>query len=365
MKATVRGSAHDGGTTRAVRAPVSVGVVGLGARGVPLARTLNALPGCELRWIADQTAQALLEVEHELPHVRTGTTLDDLLDDETLDAVGIATPLATRYALARRALEAGKHVLVATPAALASAQADDLVRRAEAEGRQLQMDHEMLFHPALVELNKIIAAGALGELYYLTASRRRLGCLGGDGIIWEAGSEAVAMVLWLVGDEPMEVTAHGGSCAGAGAADVAFCHLRFATGIAGQLVLSAVESQESRRLTVVGSAGMAVFDELDRQRSLTVSERDSSSRAMVSPWLPGADARRMRCESFLSAVRSPAYSHSPIRSGAAVVAVLEALQQSLEHGGRAEPVGVTREPEPVGVAHRPPAGVIQLPLRSA
>lgn len=344
---------------------MSVGLVGMGTRGAALARTLNALPGCDLRWIADQRAQVLLEAQHELPRTRLTRELDDLLEDETLDAIAIATPVATRYRLARRALDAGKHVLVLPPAAATSAQAEELVRRAGLESRRLQMDHDLLFDPALAELRTVIETGGLGELYYLTVGRRRFGGGGGEGVIWEAGSEAVTMVLSLLGDEPTEVTARGGSCSGAGEADVAFCHLRFATGIEVELVLSAVEPQESVRLSAVGSTAMAVFDELDPQRTLTISDQTAEGRATVSSRISGRDAQRLWCERFILAVRSPSDSHNASRAAAAVVAVLEALQRSLEVGGGVEPIGVAPEPEPDAGVDRPAASVIPLPLRSA
>jgi GFO/IDH/MocA oxidoreductase family protein len=181
-------------------------------------------------------------------------------------------------------------------------------------------------------------------------------------VLWGAGATAVAAVLWLAGDEPIEVTAHGGSYRGDGAPDVALCHLRFATGIEAQLMLSALEPQETRTLTAVGSAGTATFDELDLQRPLSVCERSSGD--VVALRLAAADPVGARCEEFLSRVGAPSYSSAGGREGAAVVAVVEAVQRSLEHGGLTQPVGEPAEPLEAAAPERL-AEVIGLPRRSA
>jgi predicted dehydrogenase len=332
-----------------MRTPVSLGVVGLGERGATLVQAFDQLAAAELRWLYDQSPDATMRAWRRVSYARVAGGFEDMLSDETLDAVAIATPPPARAGLARRALEAGKHVLVEPPLALEADEADDLVAMAESGNRRLVATHATQFHPAACRLRELLAGGDLGQVHYLYGSGRRLPPAADGSVIWSAGAEAVSTLLWALGDEPVEAFARGGPCSGAEGADVAFCHLRFATGIEAELRLSTVEPQAARRLTAVGSRATACFDALDPARPLTVHEVDGD---VVSPRLPAADPERDRCEAFLAAVFAPGTA----RTGAAVVAALEALQRSLERGG-------TREA--IGTPGAPIAGVIRLPIRSA
>jgi predicted dehydrogenase len=343
-----------------MRTPTSLGVVGLGAWGTALVRTLDELPSAQIRWLLDQSPAAAMRVWRRVPYARVAARFEDLLEDETLDAVIVATPPAARAEHVRRALDAGKHVLVEPPIALEAGDADDLVRRAETGKRRLVAGHALRFHPGAHRLRELVTGGRLGEIFYVYGSHQGLG-RAGDSVLWGAGAQAVSGLLWLVGDEPVEVIARGGPCAGADGADVAFCHLRFATGIEGELRLSAVEPARTQRLTAVGSRGMAVFDELDAEHPLTLHETAEDAGGAPSrgdawaPRLPRTDPVRAYCAHFLAAASAPGSVSGGGRDGAAVVAVLEALQRSLERGGTREAIG------PVG---EPIAGVIRLPIRS-
>jgi predicted dehydrogenase len=363
-----------------MRTPVSVAVAGLGSRGEGLVRAFDQLPAAELRWIFDQSRRPALRIKRQVPNAGVAASFDDLLADEALDAIAIATPAASRFQLAHRALEAGKHVLVESPLALRSDDAERLTARAGAGNLRLMAGHELPFHPGARRLRELVAGGRLGEVFYVCADRQGLGAHREEGVLWSVGAQAVALVLWLVGDEPIEASARGGAYGGA-APDVAFCHLRFATGIEAELRLSCIEPRETRALTVVTSRGMGILDELDAERALTLYERgsgDGSADALaaesergdiVSPRLPTADTVLARCEHFVTAVRSPGDDQDASGEGPAVVAVLQALQRSLDQGGAGVPVGLRSPPPvapdaPAGAPSGTPAGVIRFPRRS-
>ena len=337
-----------------MRTPVTVGVVGLGDWGPLLVRMFDELPTAELRWLCDESPAALVRLQARFPSARTTVEIDELLADEALDAVVIATPPATHYKLACRAIDAEKHVFVETPLALTGAQAGDLVERATRRGRRLMAGHVLLFHPAVQRLKELLDSGRLGDVYYVLGNRLGLGdARHGESVIWDLGPHDVAAVLFLLGDEPIEVSARGGSYGEAGVVDAAFCSLMFATGIQAHLSLSWLEPQRTRRLRVVGSAGMALFDDLELERKLTVCERraaTSGSRALpheahgvagdlVSVRLPAVEPLRLECEHFLAVVRSTAEMIAGARESACVVNVLEALQRSLDRNGEPEEVG--------------------------
>jgi predicted dehydrogenase len=340
-----------------MRTPVSVAVVGVGGRSPALARTFETVRPCELRWVCDEAWTS----GHG--RFRRAARLENVLDDETLDAVAIVAPPAARGELVRRALDAGKHVLVEPPFTLEGRDADELVRKAADGNLRLVSSSTLRFHPAASRFKELIATGRLGELYYLSASRLDLASRADDdeSVLWTEGAHALSLLLWLVGDEPLDVAAHGGPCGDREAADIAFCHLRFATGIEAELRLSRLEPQPTLRVTAVGSKGMSVLDELGGRLPLTIHkiarDGDGTTRSgdVVAPRLPEAAPLRDLCEHFLATVSAPGLASDTGRSGAAVVAVLEALQRSLEQGG-------TRVA--TGAQDAPAAGVIRLPLRS-
>jgi predicted dehydrogenase len=322
-----------------MRTAVAVGVVGLGASGLELARVFADLPGAELRWISDTSSEALLRARPQAGTARPSSSYDELLADDALDAIVVATPQGARYEVARRALEAGKHVLVLPPLALTGVDADDLVERAERRGLRLMAGHVLLFHPGVRRLKDLLDRGEAGDVYYL--SGRRVGpqpAAHGVNVLWELGPHDVATVLHLLGDQPVDVRAVGDAYVQPGAADVVAASLSFATGIRVHLLLSRLEAFRTRQLIVVGSRRTIVLDEDDAQRTLCVHDGDPEGE-VVSPRLPPEEPLRAECEHFLAAVRSSARLPFGPREGAAVVNVLEALQRSLERGGKRQPVG--------------------------
>jgi predicted dehydrogenase len=339
-----------------VRTPVSVGLVGYGYWGPNLARTFDDLPQAELRWLCDQSVDAQARMQARYPGARVTGSFDDLLDDDSLDAVVVATPVATHYELARRALEADKHLFVEKPLALDSAEADELVRLAERRGRSLMVGHVLLFHPAVRKLAEVVAAGDLGDVYYLYCNRQNLGKVRRDeNALWSLGAHDISVILHLLQDEPVEVRASGECYVQPGVADVVFCYLKFATGISAHLHLSWLDPHKMRKLTVVGSKRMAVFDDMELERKLTLYDKSATPRRtetfgeyvhvsfgdVFSPRISNEEPLRLECEHFLSSILSPAESFAGTRAAAAVVHVLEALQRSLDSGGVPQPVAGT------------------------
>jgi predicted dehydrogenase len=353
-----------------MRTPITVGVVGLGYWGPNLARVFADLSQVELRWLCDASPEIQLAMRTRYPGVRTTPELDDLLGDELLDAVVIATPVATHFELARRVLEADKHVFVEKPLALSSAQGEELVRLAEARNRRLMVGHVLLFHPAVRRLKELIDAGHLGDIYYLYGNRQNLGKVRRDeNALWSLGAHDVAVMLYLLGDQPIEVSARGESYVQPGVADVVFCYLQFATGISSHMHLSWLDPHKMRRLTAVGSQRMAVFDDMELERKLTVYEKSAAPRTtdtygeyvqvrfgdIISPRLPNDEPLRIECEQFVASIRSGIEIPAGGREGLAVVRVLEALQRSLESGGRGVPLA----------GEAPERRVVALPLKAA
>jgi predicted dehydrogenase len=325
-----------------------IGVAGLGYWGPNLARNFNAIPGCELAWLCDASSDALARVGASFPAARLTTELDEVLGDPSLDAVALATPVATHADLAVRVLEAGKHCFVEKPLAQTVADAERAVAAAEATGRVLMVGHLLEYHPGVQRLKQLLDSGELGErIFYIYGNRLNLGKLRADeNALWSLGAHDVSVVLYLADEEPWEFIAHGESYVQEGVEDVVFCFLRFPSGLSAHLHLSWLDPHKERRFTVVGSRRMATFDDMAIEGKLKIYDKgfDQGARGygeyitraggIFSPELPNLEPLRIECEHFVECVREGRRPRSDGVSGLRVVRVLEELQRSLDASAR-------------------------------
>ena len=327
-----------------------VGVVGLGYWGPNLARNFDRLPEAELAWICDGSEQARERWSTAFPRTRATADLDDLLADDELDAVVVATDVPSHAALAERVLVAGKHCFVEKPLAVSVADAERVVAAAEAAGRVLMVGHLLEYHPGVELLKQMVDAGDLGDVRYVYSNRLNLGKLRADeNALWSLGAHDVSVLLRLAGEEPYECRAVGESYMRPGIEDVVFCYLRFPSGLAAHMHLSWLDPHKDRRLTVVGSRKMATFDDTELERKLTVYDKGfdedyasygeyiARSGDIFSPRVPNEEPLRIECRHFVERVRDGAPPRSGPRAGLAVVRVLEQLQRSLEESRRGAP----------------------------
>jgi predicted dehydrogenase len=329
-----------------------IGVVGLGYWGPNLARNFDRLPGAELRWICDQSQEALERWSPSFPDARVSQDLDELLGDPELDAVVVATHVPSHAALAIRALEAGKHCFVEKPLAYSVAEGEQVVAAAREAGKVLMVGHLLEYHPGVETLKAIADSGDLGQVHYLYSNRLNLGKLRPDeNALWSLGAHDVSVLLHLAGgEEPSECEARGESYMQPGIEDVVFCYLRFPSGLAAHLHLSWLDPHKERRFTVVGSKKMATFDDMEIERKVTVydkgfDEKFTSSYEYVmrtgdiwSPRVSNEEPLRIECRHFIERVADGGEPRSGGDSGLRVVRVLEALQRSLEGSSRAATV---------------------------
>jgi predicted dehydrogenase len=327
---------------------VSVGVVGMNYWGPNLARNFDRLEGCELRWVCDRDEEVLDRHRASYPQSRFSTRYEDLLEDPSLDAVIIATPVPTHAALTKLALEAGKDAFVEKPLALTGADARELAELADARGRVLMVDHLLVYHPAVQKLKELVDEGALGNVFYLYGNRQNLGIVRADeNALWSLGPHDISVMLHLVGERPSEVSATGESYLQPGVEDVVFGRIRFPSGIIGHLHLSWLDPHKMRKMTVIGSERMVVFDDMETERKVTIYDKGPIPRTETYgeyiqvrsgdihiPKIPAKEPLRIVCERFAAAVADRAPTPSDGWAGSVVVEVLEAMSESLASSGR-------------------------------
>ncbi|MDX6489855.1 MAG: hypothetical protein QOD43_100 [Gaiellaceae bacterium] len=317
-----------------------IGLVGLGYWGPNLARNFGEL--ADLRWLCDLDPELREHFAERYPNARVTGDFDELLSDPELEAVVIATPAPTHYELAKRALEAGKHVLVEKPPALNAADAEDLLATAEATGLVLMPGHLLLYHPAVRAVKELIDAGELGEVFCVYSNRQNLGKIRTDeNALWSLGVHDLSVILHLLEEEPTEAWAHGNAFLTPGVEDVVFCYLRFPSGKIAHMHLSWLDPHKMRKLTVVGNEKMVVFDDMELERKVTIYEKgpwqpthtygewQTRTGAISSPKIPSDEPLRLECRHFLDLVAGEGDPLRAAQDGLAVVRVLEQLQASL------------------------------------
>jgi predicted dehydrogenase len=322
---------------------LNVGLVGLGYWGPNLARNLADLPDLGLAWICDRDEDALARVAPRFPDAQRTTRFEDLLEDASLDAIAIATPVVTHFELAREALVAGKHVFVEKPLALSSTLGEQLLALAEERGLVLMPGHLLLYHPGVAKLKQLIAGGELGRFLYVYGNRQNLGQIRRDeNALWSLGAHDLSVILHLVEEEPIEAWARGESFLNPGVEDVVFCFLRFPSGVVAHMHLSWLDPHKIRRMTVVGDRKMAVFDDMELERKVTVYDKGPERRAdtwgewqartgdISIPKISNAEPLRLECEHFLALLQGGGDRLAAAGEGLAVVRALEQLQSSLE-----------------------------------
>ena len=315
--------------------------IGVGQWGKNLLRNFAEL--AELRWICDLDDARLQQFAPRYPSARATTSIDDVLDDDELDAVVVATPVPTHYELAKRVLDAGKHVFVEKPPAMRGAEMEELCELAEERGLVLMPGHLLLYHPGVRKLKALVDTGELGEVLCIYGNRQNLGTIRmHENALWSLGVHDLSVVLYLLDEEPSEVVAHGNAFLTPGVEDVVFCYLRFPSGRIAHMHLSWLDPHKMRKITVVGREKMAVFDDMELEHKVTVYDKapeqptrthgewQTRTGAKFSPEIPNTEPLRLECEHFLALVRGEGDAQRAARDGLVVVRALEQLQASLE-----------------------------------
>jgi predicted dehydrogenase len=317
-----------------------VGVAGLGHWGPNLARNFAEL--AELTWLCDSDSTKG-ELTARYPQARFTSDFGEMLADPELDAVVIATPVPTHYELARSALAAGKHVLVEKPPAMRGHEMDELVRLANERELVLMPGHLLLYHPGVVRLKEMIDAGELGQVLCVYGNRQNLGIIrSNENALLSLGVHDLSVILHLLDEDPQTALAHGRDFLTRGVEDVVFCYLRFPSGKIAHMHLSWLDPHKMRKITVVGTEKMVVFDDMELERKVTVYEKapwrpsdrygewQTRTGDIFSPRIAADEPLKLECVEFLRLVGGEGDRKKVAADGARVVRALDLLTSSLQ-----------------------------------
>jgi predicted dehydrogenase len=268
-------------------------------------------------------------------------SFEEMVADDDLQAVVIATPVPTHHPLAKQALEAGKHVFVEKPPAMRAAEMEELVGLAEERGLVLMPGHLLLYHPGVEKLKELVDSGQLGDVLCVYGNRQNLGIIRtNENALWSLGVHDLSVILYLIGEQPSQAIANGNAFLNAGVEDVVFCYLQFPSGKIAHMHLSWLDPHKMRKLTVVGRDKMAVFDDMELEQKITVYDKAPEEPTgtygewrtrtgdVFSPKISNDEPLKLECRHFLGLVEN-GWDGREMHDGLEVVRVLEQLTESL------------------------------------
>lgn len=330
--------------------PVRIAVVGCGYWGPNLVRNFASLPDCVVGKICDARPERLARLAGRYPGAEPVASVEEVVRDDRVDAVAIATPVRTHFSLARACLAAGKHVFVEKPLAASAAESRELVELAEERGLALVVGHVFLYSAAVRRLKQIVDSGDIGEVLYISSQRLNLGLYQRDiNVAWDLAPHDLSIILYVLGRTPTSVNCQGKAHVSAGVEDVTVMSLGFRGAAFATIQSSWLDPSKVRRTTVVGSRKMIVYDDIEPTEKLKIYDKrvevppryDSFGEFpfayhygdMTAPHLQQVEPLAVECREFLECVRTGARSVSSGREGLKVVQILEAASRSLEMGG--------------------------------
>ena len=326
-----------------------VALVGYGYWGPNLLRNYMEHPDAWVQWVCDIRPEALQKASARYPAVPTTTDYQQVLADDDVDAVAIATPISTHFPLAQAALKAGKHVFVEKPMTGSTADAVALRDLAAEKQLKLMVGHTFVFSPPVQKVKEIIDSGELGEIYFVTSTRVNLGLHQKDvSVIWDLAPHDLSILHHWLGETPESVSVAGRACVNPDIPDVAFVNLRFPSGVVAELQVAWLSPIKLRRTVVVGSKKMLLYDDtesvekvkvfdhgVDYRDPQTFGEFQLSYRTgdIVSPKVSGSEPLFLEASHFVECLETGSCPIADAEAGLAVVASLEAADYSLHHGG--------------------------------
>ena len=334
-----------------------IGVIGVGYWGPNLVRNFHALDTCAGVAVADFDSERLAEMGRRHPGIQTTTDHRDLLNDSDVVGIAIATPVSTHFELARESLLAGKSVFVEKPLARTSAECSELIALARDRQLVLMVGHTFEYNAAVKQVEEYISANVLGEIYYIYAQRLNLGVVRQDvNAMWNLAPHDISIALRWLKRMPVSVNATGHTYLQDGIEDVVFLTLRFDDGVAVNIHVSWLDPNKVRRMTVVGSERMVVYDDATTENKIQLFDKGIDRRDIggnlggfdsfgkfqlihragdiTIPRVDFVEPLRVECLHFLDCIRGGETPATDGENGLRVVRILEAADLSLAAGGQ-------------------------------
>ncbi|KKQ76356.1 MAG: Oxidoreductase, NAD-binding domain protein [Candidatus Daviesbacteria bacterium GW2011_GWF2_38_6] len=326
---------------------INCALIGYGYWGPNIAKSLNRIKGVNLVVICDKDLGRQAEAKLSYPQAEITNDTDSLFDSTNLDAIIIATPASTHYQLAVRGLKAGKHILIEKPITTNTVEAKSLIELNKKVKKIVMVGHTFEYNPTVLTMKQIIKDDGLGKIYYIYSTRVNLGQIRGDvNALWNLAPHDISILNFLLDTQPFEVMAFGACYLQKGIEDVVFAVLRYQGNILVKIHVSWLDPAKERKMTIVGSKKMLVFDDLDNEMPLKIYDKrvDTGEVArglateykiklhsgdIYAPQIEKKEPLLEELNHFFGCIRNNKQPLTDLENGLRVVQVLEACQKSL------------------------------------
>jgi len=331
---------------------LTVAVVGAGYWGKNLVRNFAIARRCKLKYVCDLDGQTLARQKRAFPFIETTDNLDEVLADSEVQAVVTAVQVENHFEVAKKALDAGKHVYVEKPLTLVAEEAKKLIELSEDKALKLMVGHLLVYHPAVAYVKNLINTGQIGKPYYMYTQRVNLGIVRqNENAWWSLAPHDISVICHLFDAEPVSVAAQGKCFLQDGIEDVVFATIKFADGKAAHVHCSWLDPHKIRKMTVVGSEKMVTFDDMEATEKVRIYDKaaavnpDANTYAdiislrfgdIIMPRIPTGEPLALECNHFIDCILDDKSILSDGLAGLKVVKILQAGQKSLESSG--EPI---------------------------
>lgn len=329
---------------------INIGVVGCGYWGPNLIRNFRSLPGCHVKLACDSDPKRLAYVSQLYPEVKTTADYEELVNDTEIDAICVATPVWTHFELAKKSLEAGKHTFVEKPMASSVSQCRELVDLADHKRLILMTGHTFIYSAPVKRIKKIVSAGDIGDILYISSQRMNLGLFQKDiNTAWDLAPHDISIILYIMETQVDSVNCQGEAHINPGIEDVTNMSLMFPKKGFATIQNSWLDPNKVRRMTFVGSKRMILYDDNEPLEKIKIYDKrvevpphyDTFAEFhyayhygdMYAPYLKQIEPLKVQCEHFLDCISTGREPSSSGLDGLHVVEVLEAASESLRRGG--------------------------------
>lgn len=246
---------------------LNIGIAGIGYWGKNILRVANLLNNAKVKYVCDKDPKRIAQFKRKYPLIEFTKDYETILKDKEIEAVLISTPAVTHFGLAKKALEYNKDVFVEKPLAVNISDAQKLIKLAEGKNKIIMVGHILQYHPAVLKLKSIISKGELGKIQYIYSNRLNIGKLRTEeDILWSFAPHDISVILMLLGDEPLNISAFAGDYLNKGVYDTTLTVMKFKNEIKSHIFVSWLHPYKEQRLIVVGTKRMAVFDDVTKEK---------------------------------------------------------------------------------------------------
>lgn len=329
---------------------IKIGIIGCGYWGPNLIRNFNNLDDSQLAYVCDIDKEKLKKIKSAFFDTKITTNYLEVLEDESVDAIVIATPVFKHYQLAKDALLHNKHVLIEKPMTSTSEQAKEIIQIAKEKNKILMIDHTFEYSEAINKIKEIINSGELGEIYYLRAEWLNLGLLQPDvNVIWDLAPHILSVINYIINLKPLRLNAKAEGYIRKEIPEIAQIQIKYDRGVSAYLSFGWLEPKKTRTITIVGNKKLLVYDLTNNEEPIKIYDKnvemiqnENVRQSKVnykygdtySPSIKNIEPLNTMCKHFLNSIRYDKKPRSDGESGLKIIEILESIDKSVKENGK-------------------------------